>query len=68
VPRTLALTDFSIAEKVFDIPVLLNRTEQSGIITQEETITIRDELCQRVEEGIFSSGYTGFLVWGNKPG
>ena len=68
VPRTLVLTDFSIAEHVFDIPVLLNRTEQAGIITHDERITIRDELCQRVEEGTFSSGYTGFLVWGEKPG
>ena len=68
VPRTLVLTDFSIAEHVFDIPVLLNRTEQAGIITHDERITIRDELCQRVEEGTFSSGYTGFLVWGKSPG
>ena len=67
VPRTLVLTNFSIAEQVFDIPVLLNRTEQAEVITQEEMITIWDELCSRVEEGTFSSGYTGFLVWGKKP-
>ncbi len=68
VPRTLVLIDFSIAEQVFDIPVLLNRTEQAEVITQEEMVTIMDELCSRVEEGTFSSGYTGFLVWGKKPG
>jgi len=68
VPRTLALTDFSLAEHVFDIPVLLNRTEQAGMITHDEGITIREELHQRIEEGTFSSEYTGFLVWGKKLG
>ena len=65
VPRTLVLTDFSIAEQVFDLSVLIDRTELAGALTPNETGAVREEFCRRAHEGTFSSGYTGFLAWGN---
>ncbi len=67
-PRTLVLTDLSIAEQVFDLPVLIDRSERAGIITPFEMAGIREEFCRRAGEGTFCTGYTGFLAWGIKPG
>ncbi len=67
-PRTLMLTDLSVAGQVFDLSVLLDRTEQAGVLSSGKTAEVRVELRRRAEDGTFSSGYTGFLVWGTKPG
>lgn len=66
--RTLTLTDLSVAGQVFDLFVLLDRTEQTGVLTLEKIAAVRAELHRRAQEGMFSSGYNGFLVWGTKPG
>jgi len=66
-PRTLMLTDRPLAEQVFDLPVLLERMAAAGVLTRIESVAIRDELHRRAHEGTFSSGYTGFIVWGKKP-
>jgi len=66
-PRILTLTDRSLAEQIFDLPVLLERMVAAGVLTPAEITAVWDELHRRAEEGTFSSGYTGFLVWGRKP-
>jgi SAM-dependent methyltransferase len=65
--RTLVLTDLPVAEKVFDITVLLERLRQEGIFGIRETEAIRDDLARRAAKGTFRSGYTGFIVHGTKP-
>lgn len=65
-PRTLVLTDLSLAEQVFDIPHLLDRMSQAGALKCGDVTSVRDELYRRAGEGTFTSGYTGYLVWGKK--
>jgi hypothetical protein len=67
-PWKLVLTDLSVARQVFDLPDLIERTVQAGVLTPAEAAEVRTELLCRAEEGTFSSGYTGFLVQGMKPG
>nr|WP_320162362.1 methyltransferase domain-containing protein [uncultured Methanoregula sp.] len=67
-PKTLTISGLSLAEKVFDIRMLLNRMEQSGVLTGPESAAVWEDLVRRAQRGMFSSGYTGFLVWGTKPG
>ncbi len=66
-PRKLVLNDFSVAAQVFDLPDLIDRTEQAGVLAPAEASEVRTELRCRAKEGTFSSGYTGFLVQGTKP-
>ena len=66
-PRTLALTDLPTASQLFDLSALLHRTEAAGVLTPAEVAEVREELSRRAEEGGFSAGYTGYLVWGKKP-
>jgi hypothetical protein len=67
-PCTLTLIDLSVAGQVFDLSVLLDRSEQAGVLSSGKTAAVRAELCRRAYEGTFSSGYTGSLVWGTTPG
>ncbi len=67
-PKTLTIVGLSLAEKVFDIRMLLDRMTQAGALTPAEATGVWDELVRRVQQGTFSSGYTGYLVWGRKPG
>jgi SAM-dependent methyltransferase len=66
-PKTLTLTDLSLAEKVFDIPTLLGRMKQAGIFSDSDIATINNDLSCRAGAGTFTSGYTGYLVRGRKP-
>jgi ubiquinone/menaquinone biosynthesis C-methylase UbiE len=66
-PKTLTLTDLSLAEKVFDLPALLGRMKQAGIFNDAEIATINHDLSCRAGAGTFTSGYTGYLVQGRKP-
>jgi len=66
-PRALTIVGLSLAEKVFDIRMLLDRMVRSGAMTSSGTAAVWDELLRRAQQGTFSSGYTGFLVWGTKP-
>jgi len=66
-PRTLALTDLEIAEKVFDIPALLDRMHAAGLMTTREVQEIKEDLARNARRGTFASGYTGYLVRGRKP-
>jgi ubiquinone/menaquinone biosynthesis C-methylase UbiE len=65
--RTLALTDLPVAEQVYDLPHLLVRMEQAGTLAPGERMEVMHELHDRAEKGRFTSGYTGFIVWGKKP-
>jgi ubiquinone/menaquinone biosynthesis C-methylase UbiE len=65
--KTLTLTDLALAEKVFDIPALLGRMMQAGIFGDGDIAAIKTDLSHRAEAGTFTSGYTGYLVWGRKP-
>jgi SAM-dependent methyltransferase len=67
-PRVLVLTDLSLAKQVFDLPDLLERMVQSGSLTPGETASIWEELIRKARKGMFSAGYTGYLVRGTKPG
>lgn len=66
-PRTLTLTDLSLAGQVFDLDDLMKRMVRDGTLVPGEATLIRDELLSRAKEGTFTSGYTGYLVWGRKP-
>jgi SAM-dependent methyltransferase len=66
-PRTLALTDPEIAEKVFDIPALLDRMNAAGLLNAGEVHEIKEDLARNARRGTFASGYTGYLVRGRKP-
>jgi len=66
-PRTLTLNDLALADQVFDLPDLLGWMVQDGTLAPDEPDSIREELCIKAGEGVFTSGYTGFLVWGTKP-
>jgi SAM-dependent methyltransferase len=65
-PRTLVLTDLPVAERLFDIPHLLDRMIQAGDLKHREATAVRNELKRQADEGTFTSGYTGYLVWGTK--
>ncbi|MDD1694546.1 MAG: methyltransferase domain-containing protein [Methanoregula sp.] len=67
-PRVLELTDLSIAKQVFDLPDLLERMVGAGALEPGETAVIWEELIRKARKGMFSAGYTGYLVRGTKPG
>jgi ubiquinone/menaquinone biosynthesis C-methylase UbiE len=64
--KTLTLTDLALAENVFDIPALLGRMKDAGILSDGEIAAIKTDLEHRENEGTFTSGYTAYLVWGTK--
>ena len=66
-PRTLALTELEVAEKVFDIPVLLNRMNEAGLLGTDDVRAVNEDLNRNSRRGTFASGYTGYLVRGRKP-
>jgi len=66
-PKTLTIVGLSLADKVFEIRMLLSRMEQAGALIPGEATGVWDELVRRLQQGTFSSGYTGYLVWGKKP-
>jgi len=66
-PKTLTIVGLSLAEQVFEIRMLLDRMEQAGALAPAEATNVWEELMRRAQQGTFSSGYTGFLVWGRKP-
>jgi len=66
-PKILTIVGLSLAEQVFEIRMLLCRMEQAGALTPAEAADVWEELMLRAQQGTFSSGYTGFLVWGTKP-
>lgn len=65
-PRTLELTDYPVAEGVFDIPCLLDRSVAAGVLDESERDDVRRELQARDEDGKFSVEYTAWLVSGRK--
>ncbi|NMB78158.1 MAG: methyltransferase domain-containing protein [Methanomicrobiales archaeon] len=65
-PRTLILTDLPVAEQVFDLSHLLERMENTGVLRAGQAGAIRRELEQKAQKGMFTSGYTGYLVTGIK--
>jgi hypothetical protein len=66
--KSLRITGLSLAEKVFDIRMLLERMVQAGAMTSSEATEVWEELLRRATQGTFTSGYTGYLAWGRKPG
>jgi SAM-dependent methyltransferase len=66
-PRELVLTDLPVVEQVFDIPHLLDRMMHAGELNSCDVTEIRNELFRQAGEGRFTSGYTGYLVWGTIP-
>jgi SAM-dependent methyltransferase len=66
-PRTLVLTDLTLAEKVFDLSALFSRMRDAGIFSDKKIAGIREELTGQARAGTFTSGYTGWLVMGKKP-
>ncbi|MCK9581561.1 MAG: hypothetical protein M0Q92_14090 [Methanoregula sp.] len=47
--------------------MLLDRMGQTGALTLAEATGVWVEFGRRLQQGTFSSGYTGYLVWGRKP-
>lgn len=66
-PKSLTIVGLSLADKVFEIRTLLDRMEQAGALAPGGANAVWNELLQRLQKGTFSSGYTGYLVWGKKP-
>lgn len=66
-PKTLTIVGLSLADKVFDIRMLLSRMELAGALAPGGANAVWNELVQRLQNGTFSSGYTGYLVRGTKP-
>jgi ubiquinone/menaquinone biosynthesis C-methylase UbiE len=66
-PRTLELKDLSVAKNVFDLHDLLERMVRSGELTPPDAAAVWEELLRRSRKGTFTSGYTGYQVWGTKP-
>ena len=66
-PKTLTLTDLSLAENVFDLPALLGRMKQAGIFSDGDIAAINNDLSCRARAGTFTSGYSGYLVRGRTP-
>jgi len=66
-PRVLELNDLAISRQVFDLYDLQERMIQTGLLQPGETAAIWEELIRKARKGTFTSGYTGFLVWGTKP-
>ena len=66
-PRTLALTDLETAEKIFDLPALLDRMNAAGLLIPGDVQEIKDDIARNARRGTFASGYTGYLVRGRKP-
>jgi SAM-dependent methyltransferase len=66
-PKTLMLTDLSLAEKVFDLPALLGRMKLAGIFSDSDIAAINNDLSCQAGAGTFTSGYTGWFVRGRKP-
>ena len=66
-PKTLDLPDLALAEKVYDLPALLSRMRDEGIFSLKDLAAIRKDLECQARAGTFSSGYTGWLVTGEKP-
>ncbi|MCK9631228.1 MAG: methyltransferase domain-containing protein [Methanoregula sp.] len=67
-PQTIELTDLSIAKQVFDLPDLMERMVRAGTLGSGEAAVIWEELIRKARKGMFSAGYTGYLVRGTKPG
>lgn len=65
--RKLEISDLPVAEQVLDLPHLLGRMVQAGMLAPECAAAVRDELRQRAATGTFTSGYSGYLVQGRKP-
>ena len=65
--KTLTLTDLPVAEKLFDIPAMLERMTHAGIFSENETTAIQKDLAERAGNGTFTSGYTACIVRGKKP-
>jgi SAM-dependent methyltransferase len=65
--RNLVLHDLPTAEQVFDLPHLLEQMAEGGELRRDEADAVRTEIVQRSQSGSFSAGYTGYLVYGQKP-
>jgi len=66
-PRTLELRDLAVAQQVFDLRDLMERMVKNGALAPPEAAAVWEELLRKSRKGTFSSGYTGYLVWGTKP-
>ena len=66
-PRTLELRDLAAAQQVFDLRDLMERMVRNGTLAPPEAAAVWEELLRRSRKGTFTSGYTGYLVWGMKP-
>lgn len=66
-PRALELRDLTTAQQVFDLRDLLERMVRDGALVPPEAAAVWEELLRRSRKGTFTSGYTGYLVWGMKP-
>jgi SAM-dependent methyltransferase len=61
-PRELVLTDYPLAEQIFDLTHLIDRMVRSKVMTAGEAAATREEIRQRAGSGTFRAGYTGYLV------
>ena len=66
-PRTLELRDLAAAQQVFDLRDLMERMVRNGTLAPPGAAAVWEELLRRSRKGTFTSGYTGYLVWGMRP-
>jgi hypothetical protein len=66
-PSTLVVTDFDIAERVFDLSKNTERALDLGLVSSSEAEEWLRELMDDNSRGAFFCSYTGFMVAGRKP-
>jgi ubiquinone/menaquinone biosynthesis C-methylase UbiE len=66
-PNTLVVTDFDIAERVFDLSKNTERALDLGLVSSSEAEEWLRELMDDNSRGAFFCSYTGFMVAGRKP-
>jgi SAM-dependent methyltransferase len=65
--KTLILTDFDMANQLYELEVLVEDLKKRNTITREEALQWLDDLTRRSDSGYFFSAITGFIAVGQKP-
>ncbi|UBF28283.1 class I SAM-dependent methyltransferase [Kovacikia minuta CCNUW1] len=66
-PETLVITQFELADQVFDLAQTAHQAKEIGIVSPQEAQEWLEELNQRDQSQEFFSSFTAFIVSGKKP-
>ena len=65
-PETLVITQFDLADQVFDLVQTAHATVEAGIVSESNAQTWLSELQQFDQAQEFYSSFTGLIVSGQK--